>query len=349
MERWKACKAIEEAGGLLPANWLWWDSPQPWEGPEDVALVLTPNCGSPQQLWPGLRHRPVRLLTGALTPRQRCREYQGEPVPESDWLLLVGQAAGENRWEARPLYGLRVLLTRERSQAQPLAHQLEELGAEVALCPVLQFLPPDDPGPLQRALTELADYDWVLFTSPNGVERFFTALTERGWDGRKLSRAGLGCIGPGTRKALREHGLEADLVASESVAEGFLKALESTPMEGRRVLLPRAQEAREVLPEGLRRRGARVDVVACYKTVSPEPNFVPEELDWVILMSSSAARNFRQLCPDDVPCLCIGPVTGATAREVGFGRVVEAKRFDQQGVVEALLQAGRPSQKGERP
>ena len=127
------------------------------------------------------------------------------------------------------------------------------------------------------------------------------------------------------------------MVPVQSVAEDLLEALQGEPMEGRRVLLPRAQEAREVLPEGLRERGAEVVVAPCYKTVMPEP---PPELDSVhrvVLMSSSAARHFRAICAGDPECVCIGPITAGTARELGFRRILQASRFDQDGVVEALL------------
>lgn len=333
MERWRWCQAIEAAGGLLPSNWLWLSQP-PAVWPEDCALVLEPGCGLPD----GLAGRTVRLLSDPLTPRQRCRPYPC-PVEGSNWVMLVGEAAGPNLWEDRPLYGQRIALTREPSQAEPLRLRLEELGAEVVLCPVLRFVEPDDPSILRAALAELESFDWVLFTSPNGVRTFFEALREEG-DARRLGRARLAVIGPGTGEALLRQGLRADVVPTQSVAEGLLEALQGEPMEGRRVLLPRAQEAREVLPEGLRARGAEVMVAPCYKTVMPEP---PPELDSVhrvVLMSSSAARHFRAICAGDPECVCIGPITAATARELGFTRIVQAEQFDLDGVVAAL---SRPS------
>lgn len=240
--------------------------------------------------------------------------------------------------EQRPLQGLKVCLTRQRQQSLSLQKQLEELGAEVVLCPVLQFEPPDDPLALQHSLQDLGHYDWVVFTSPNGVHFFFEALQSHGlgWPGCKLA-----CIGPGTQKALSEHGMAADLIAQESVAEGLLAAFEAIPVQGCRILLARAQEARMVLPDGLAARGARVDIVACYKTVKAEPSSAVHGADWVVLMSASAARNFGEIYSLEIPCLCIGPVTATAAREVGFRRVLQADRFDQQGVVDKLVEAGR--------
>ena len=333
MQRWQLCRAIEEAGGLSPVNWMWLEKAEPF--PPGVALILTPGCGTLEQLAPQLAGRTLRLLTRPLTPQQRCRSYPC-PVESEEWWLLVGAPVGPNRWEDRPLYGQRIGLTREPSQAEPLRLRLEELGAEVILCPLLEFVPPDQSEDLDSALGELESYDWVLFTSPNGVRFFRQALATQG-DVRRLGGAQLAAIGPGTARALADWGLCADVVPEQSVAEGLLEALASFPLQGRRVLLPRAQEARQVLPEGLRRRGARVDVVACYKTVMPEPPPELERMDRVVLMSSSSARHFRQLCHGDPECVCIGPVTAETARQLGFTRLTQALRFDQEGIVEALL------------
>ncbi|MBT9582710.1 uroporphyrinogen-III synthase [bacterium] len=238
--------------------------------------------------------------------------------------------------EKRPLSGQRIALTREASQAEPLRARLEELGAEVVLCPLLQFVAPDQPQLLQAALQELESYQWILFTSPNGVRHFMQELRQTG-DARRLGRARLAAIGPGTAKTLAEFGLRADLVPSQSVAEGLLEALQDVPMEGQRVLLPRAQEAREMLPQELRRRGARVDVVPCYKTILPQPPPQLEQVDRVVLMSASAVRHFRQLCSADPECICIGPVTAQTARDLGFTRLTQAQQYDLEGVVAALL------------
>lgn len=341
MERWRWCQAIEASGGLEPSDWVWLSRP-PAEFPADCALILEPGCGPPQELAARLPGRSLRLLTNPGTPRQHCRPFPCE-VESSDWLLLVGEAAGPNLWEARPLYGQRIALTREPSQAAPLQQKLQELGADVLLCPVLRFLEPDDPLLLQAALDSLESFDWVIFTSPNGVRTFFEVLAG---DARRLGRARLAVIGPGTAQALSQHGLCPDVVPARSVAEGLLEALASEPMEGRRVLLPRAQEARETLPEGLRARGAEVVVAPCYKTVMPEPPPELERADRVVLMSSSSARHFRQLCPGDPECVCIGPITAQTARELGFSRILQAEQFDQDGVVEILL--SRPNS-GHRP
>lgn len=341
MERWRWCQAVETAGGLKPDNWTWLsrlpDGPMP-----DGACILESGCGSLAHLAALFPNRVLRVLSHPLTPRQRCRPYPCA-MEGSNWVLLVGEAAGANGWESRPLYGQRIALTREPSQATELHERLEELGAEVLLCPVLRFVKPDDEGPLRAALASLETFDWVIFTSPNGVRTFFEALRVEG-DSRRLGRARLAAIGPGTARSLLQQGLRADLVPVQSVAEGLLEALAREPMDGQRVLIPRAQEAREVLPDGLRARGAEVLVVPCYKTVMPEPPPGLGEVDRVVLMSSSAVRHFRQICPDDPECVCIGPVTAASARDAGFTRILQAEKFDLEGVVEIL---SRPS--SERP
>lgn len=340
MTRARWCEAIEAAGGLKPDDWLWLSQPHP-NFPPDCALVLEPGCGTLEELAARLSHRPLRLLSDPLTPRQRCRPYPCA-LESEDWVLLVGEPSGPNLWEARPLYGQRIALTREPSQAADLQARLQELGAEVVLCPVLRFVEPDQPGRLQAALAELESYDWVLFTSPNGVRSFFQALRVSG-DARRLGRAQIAAIGPGTAQALQQQGVRADVIPDRSLAEGLLEALLAFPMEGRRVLLPRAQQAREVLPEGLRARGAQVEVVPCYKTVMPQPPPQLQEVDRVVLMSSSAAQHFRQLCSGDPECVCIGPITAASARELGFTRIVQAQKYDLEGVVEALVQNPTPA------
>jgi uroporphyrinogen III methyltransferase/synthase len=262
-------------------------------------------------------------------------------------LLLVGEASGANRWEQRPLYGLCLWLTRHPSQLEPLQSRLQQLGAEIVSFPVLEFAPPSRPELLERALQQLPDYHWVLFTSPNGVDRFFTALWQSGGDPRRLAQARLGVIGPGTARALEQRGLRADVVAPRAIAEGLLEALGEDQVRGRRVLLARAEEARDVLPEGLRERGATVEVVPCYRTIRPcgPPTVGPgASPDWVVLMSASAARHFAQLYPARPlpPALCIGPITAEEAVRQGYPRWETADQHHVEGVVDKLLQIVAP-------
>lgn len=333
LERWRLCRAIEASGGLLPENWHWLDGPPFFTPHRDTAYILGPECGPLESLAAHFPGRPLRLLLEPATPRQSLQPYYGQH-PQGPWLLLVGDAAGPNAWEQRPLYGMRLVLTREASQAEPLERVLSELGADVTVCPLLRFDPPDDEGPLRQAQEQLESYNWVVFTSPNGVRRFFDGLAG---DGRRFAGTRIACIGPGTAATLSEFGLHADVVPERSVAEGLLEALTEFDFSNARVLLPRAQEARAVLPEGLRARGAVVDVVPCYKTVLPQPPKQLVEADRVVVMSSSSVRHLRQLSEADLPLLCIGPITEATARELGFSDILQADQHHQDGVVQKLL------------
>ena len=244
-----------------------------------------------------------------------------------------------------PLQGVSVVVTREAAQGQKVRAQLEELGAEVVFCPMLAFTQPDDSRPLEACWERLEEFDWVLFTSANGVHTFLQALHGRGLDVRALGRSRLGAIGSGTAQALAQWHLNPDCVPKESVAEGFLAALEGFPLKGRRILLARAQEARERLPEGLRQRGAEVEVVPVYKTVTP--NILPETVaqargaEWVLLASSSGARNYARLVGvlPSQKVLAIGPITAESARALGWVRVDTATDTTMEGMLEALRKA----------
>ncbi len=240
--------------------------------------------------------------------------------------------------ERRPLHGRRVVVTRARPQASGLAATLRGLGAEVVEAPAIRIEP-------RSVEAELLGYDLVCFTSPNGVDLFFDALAGRGQDARSLAGTQVAAIGPGTARELAARGIRADFVPERSVAEALLEELGGLDVEGKRVLIPRAAEARDVLPDGLRERGADVDVVPLYDTVGePLEAGVVEALegaDYVTFTSSSTVTRFLEAAGDGVPngarVVSIGPVTSATARERGLEVHVEAERHDIDGLVEALV------------
>jgi uroporphyrinogen III methyltransferase/synthase len=240
--------------------------------------------------------------------------------------------------ERRPLHGRRVVVTRARPQASGLAATLRGLGAEVVEAPAIRIAP-------RPVEAELTGYDLVCFTSPNGVSLFFDALTGRGQDARSLAGSQVAAIGPGTARELAARGIRADFVPERSVAEALLEALGSYDVEGKRVLIPRAAEARDVLPDGLLERGATVDVVALYDTVGepldPGVSDALRDADYVTFTSSSTVTRFLDAAGDAVPngarIVSIGPVTSATARECGLEVHVEAERHDIDGLVEALV------------
>ena len=240
--------------------------------------------------------------------------------------------------ERRPLHGRRVVVTRARAQASGLAATLRGLGAEVIEAPAIRI----EPRPVEA---ELTGYDLVCFTSPNGVGLFFDALDGRGEDARSLAGTQVAAIGPGTARELTARGVRADFVPQRSIAEALLEELEAFDVRGKRVLIPRAADARDVLPDGLRERGAEVDVVALYDTVGePLEAAVAEALrgaDYVTFTSSSTVTRFLDAAGGSVPngarVVSIGPVTSATAREHGLEVHVEAERHDIDGLVEALI------------
>jgi uroporphyrinogen-III synthase len=260
---------------------------------------------------------------------------------ESPATIVIGAVAGlDLAWfERRPLFGRTVLVTRARAQSSSLVARLRELGASTVEIPAIRIDDPADGGrALRDAVADLAANDWVVVTSPNGARRLLAECR----DARAFGSAGLAAIGPGTADALRAGNVEADLVPERFVAEGLLEVFPDPPVGGGRVLIARAAEARDVLPEGLRERGWDVEVVEAYRTVqgtpSPEDLAAAADADVVTFTSSSTVRNFLAVC-DTVPPVvaCIGPVTADTAREHGLTVDVEADVHTIDGLLDALV------------
>lgn len=249
------------------------------------------------------------------------------------------------------LAGRRIVITRRREQAGELRRALEARGARVIELPTISLAPPRSWRPLDEALARIGGYDWIIFTSVNGVERFLARMGKRGLGARALRSARIAAIGPATARALRRRGLRVALVPDEFRAEGLLTALRGQRWRGQRVLLARAAAAREVLPRELRRRGARVDVVAVYRTVVPAGSrkraqslLKNRKADAITFTSSSTVRNFCALLGRDrakrafggAAIASIGPVTSRTARALGLRVAVEAKTYTVAGLVQAL-------------
>jgi uroporphyrinogen III methyltransferase / synthase len=251
--------------------------------------------------------------------------------------------------ERAPLHGKTVAVTRARPQASALAERLSRLGAEVVEAPAIRIVPKIESPSVREAVRALAAgaYDIVCLTSPNGAGLLLEALEESGLDARALAGVTLAAIGPGTAGALARGGLRADVVPERSVAESLAAELTKMDLAGRRVLIARAAEARDVLPNALREAGAKVEVVALYERVREELG--EEELaavgraDYVTFTSSSTVRNFldalggAERLPAKARVVSIGPVTSATARELGLNVDVEAERHDVDGLLNALL------------
>lgn len=247
-----------------------------------------------------------------------------------------------------PLAGLRVLVTRAAGQAGDLSARLRAAGAEPVEVAVIQIVPPDDVAPLDDALRRLPEYDWVLFTSSNTVEAVFARLDALGLDARAFEATRVAAIGTATAERLRARGVRVDYVPDRFVAEALLEGLITRGVAGQRVLLPRAEHARDVLPNGLRSVGATVDVVVAYRTEIPPDApglraLEAGEIDVVTLTSSSTARNLVALASGRVDLInrarvaCIGPITAATAREVGLRVDLVAEEHTIPGLVAALV------------
>ncbi len=264
-------------------------------------------------------------------------------------VVVIGPVAARAEalaWvEGRPLHGRTVVVTRARAQASTLAARLRELGGEAIELPAIRIEPRIDSAEVSRAVDEIYSYALVCLTSPNGVRLLFDALAAAGRDARALANATVAAIGPGTAAALRDRGVIADVVPDRSVAEALVDELREVEVEGRPVLVARAAEARDVLPDALRERGAEVDVVALYDTVAEQPDEAAVEAaqraDYVTFTSASTVRNLVAALGDRIPTrariVSIGPVTSAAAREAGLEVDVEAERHDIDGLVEALV------------
>jgi uroporphyrinogen-III synthase len=252
----------------------------------------------------------------------------------------------------KPLSGNRVLVGRAAKQASALSDLLRNQGAKVIEIPFIEIKPPSSFAPLDGALRKLHTYDWLVLTSVNGVEVFFSRLEKI--DSTDLSGLRVAAIGPATRDAIEREGLRVQVMPREYVAEAVVKSLRAK-VKGKRVLLVRAKAARDVIPRELRKAGARVDVVEAYQTVVPrrsgaklkallaDPKRRP---DAITLTSSSTVRNFVQLAGraqvKGILLASIGPVTSATLREYGLEMGVQAREYTMQGLVEALARKLHP-------
>ena len=264
-------------------------------------------------------------------------------------LTVVGPVVARREatsWlERRPLHGVKVVVTRARAQASELAQRLAALGAQPIELPAIRVVPRIESDEVRCAVEALHSYALVCLTSPNGVRLLFEAMAEQGRDARALANATVAAIGPGTARALAEHGISADVIPERSVAESLVEALAELPVEGKPVLIARAAEARDVLPEALRERGAEVDIVPLYETVIEQPSEeaidAAQEADFITFTSSSTVANLVAALGDRMPAgakvISIGPVTSTTAREAGLEVHAEAECHDIDGLVETLL------------
>ena len=276
---------------------------------------------------------------------------------KSPAVTVVGEVVAlreELRWfDNRPLFGKKVLVTRSRDQASALSEALRDQGAEPIEFPVIRISPPESFVYVDAALNRIEDYDWLIFTSANGVHATLDRVRQLGRDVRSLRGPKVAAIGPKTAQAVRDTGINVDFVPTEFVAEAVVRDFPEPP-DAKRILILRARDAREVLPEKLKEQGAHVDVVACYQT-QIEDSGTPRvkellaagEIDVVTFTSSSTVTNFVKLLgegddislPPDTRVACIGPITAQTATDHGLKPDVVADEYTIEGLVAAIVTA----------
>jgi uroporphyrinogen III methyltransferase / synthase len=271
---------------------------------------------------------------------------------EAPAITVVGNVVrlrDEIAWFDRgALFGKRVLITRPAHQAGAFAGELYARGVEPILASSIAIEPPDDPRPANRAVDEIARYAWLVFTSQNGVDAFFDRLASLDADARAIGATKIAAIGSKTAQRLRERGVRADLVPAEFVSEEIGRALVEAAKPGDRVLVYRAQEARDVLPAMLEEAGISVTVVAAYKTTfARDPEFAKKaaRADVLTFTSASTVRGFAAALGGDAPAVeaargkavaCIGPITAEAARECGLHVDVVADVYTTSGLLDAL-------------
>ncbi|MBI5567546.1 MAG: uroporphyrinogen-III synthase [Chloroflexi bacterium] len=245
----------------------------------------------------------------------------------------------------KPLEGKRILVTRPRAQAAELCDKLTAHGAIPIIFPTIEIAPLTDVSELDRAMRELNTYDWIIFTSVNGVKAFWDRLDLGGLQDLRGLPSHIAAIGPATARALEAHGMTVTLIPDEYVAEAIVENIGS--VQGQRILLPRADIAREALALELQKRSALVDEIAAYRTLpaAPDPIGLAElrrGVDVITFTSSSTVRNFVALAGQDsiLPntiIACIGPITATTARELGLPVDIVATEYTMSGLVAALV------------
>ena len=309
---------------------------------------------------------PVALVRWGTTPRQQTVTGTLENIVERvrtaglkpPAIIVVGDVVSlrkELRWfDHLPLLGKKIVVTRARAQASDLVEKLSRLGAECVEIPAIRINPLSDNSALENAVQRIDTYQWLVFTSVNGVDFFFKTLYELGRDVRSLGHLKFACIGPATRDRLRTFGIVADILPETYRAESVVQAFENQNVDGTNILLPRAMEARTVLPEELNSMGAIVHEVPAYVTTPDQRSMEyfsgsveHADIDMVTFTSSSTVKNFRGLFLDDkdfsafmkrCATACIGPITADTAANSGLDVHISAETYTIDGLVDAILE-----------
>jgi len=296
------------------------------------------------------------VLTGTLETLPRLIHERALKPPATIVVGDVVELRGKLSWfEKLPLFGQRIVVTRAAEQAGQMATALRHLGADVIELPAIEIQPAKDYAPLDRAIGNLREYDWLIFTSVNGV-RFFLDRLDRASADLRAIQGRICAIGPATRDALQQFHLKVDVVAERYVAEGLLSALQPWDLSGARILIARAAVARDLLPLELTKRGAMVHIVEAYRTVAP-PDLAVRAMgilagkpDWITFTSSSTAANLIDAVGADrlrgIRCASIGPITTATLSQRAISVSVEASSYTGPGLIQAILDGVSPNRTG---
>lgn len=319
----------------------------------EIAAALTDAGRSPETPVIAVRWgtRPEQhTVAGALGNIAELVEKAGLTPPATVVIGEVVRLRERLNWfEQKPLFGVRVIVTRAQKQAAELCELLREQGAQPIEIPVIELAPVEEYAVLDRCLAQLGSYDWLVFTSTNAVEFFFARLRAKEVDARTI-RGRICAIGPGTAASLEAFYLRPDLVPSEAVSEGVAAAFARYDMQGKRILIPRAAEAREVIPEALMAMGASVDVAETYRNSVPAEaadlvrNYLAGlRANWITFTSGSTVRNWLALAGSEslegLRVATIGPATSEIARKHGIDVGVEADPHTIAGLVDAVVTA----------
>jgi len=296
-----------------------------------------------------------KTITGTLKDIARLSRESGITPPA---IIVVGDVIHLreklNWFETRPLFAKRIVVTRAREQASGFLSALAELGAECIEFPTIEVVPPESWDAIDRAIKAIESFKWLLFTSVNGVQYFLKRLEALGKDVRDLKGIKIGAIGPKTAAIWHDLGIKPDLIPGEYRAEAVVESFKKLGIKGTNILLPRAATAREVLPEELRKMGARVEVVPAYRTVRPDHDTVKVRemlekgtIDMVTFTSSSTVNNFVEMFKTDarklqkwmgsVAVACIGPITAKTAQENGFTVTLTPPEYTIESLTDSIV------------
>ena len=271
-------------------------------------------------------------------------------------IIVVGEVVNLRKnlqwFDKKPLFGKNIIITRAREQASSLVNKLTEFGANVIEFPTIKITEPDDFTELDKAIENIRTYNWLIFTSVNGVKLFFKRLYFHKKDVRELYGIKVCAIGPKTAETFKEFGIYPDVIPEKYQAEFVVKALEKQGIKGKKFLLPRAKVAREILPEKIREKGGIIDIVTVYKTITPDTdkelvlNYLQNSnIDYITFTSSSTVKNFVEMFNDynikkllqNVKIASIGPITSNTIKEFGLIPYLEADEFTINGLINKIL------------